>query len=268
MQELVARGRVLFKSAPKRFQIYKLVDGRKSTPEIAYKAGCAITNTQNDLKLLRDAELARVKKSPQGKIVKKEKFAVYEKTPLANIIPFTYFLNPIKAQKDLARDEDAKGHFTSSKEKIVKGLQIPSEGQLISIFKMGESQIYEFKQAGVEVKKITKGIAAFANTKQGGLIFYGVEDDGAIIGSDQTRDKFSAAIQQSVKDSLTPSLVVKVIEKDILGHVIQLIYIPPRLKKTVYQYLPDERYYIRKDTIICSLRPDELKLLHSGKSIV
>lgn len=145
-------------------------------------------------------------------------------------------------------------------------LHIPSGNEVLDICRAGEDQIHEFKAAGTEIQKLTKEIAAFANTKLGGLIFYGVEDDGIITGSDKRKQEFDQSLQNSVRNTISPSLTIDIEERDILGYQIIIIRIPAWSKKDVYHY--DGRVYIRRGTNAFMAKPEDSKKLHSGKSIV
>lgn len=60
-------------------------------------------------------------------------------------------------------------------------LSIPSSMGILDICRHGESQLFEFKDPRVDIAKISKEIAAFLHTKNGGILFYGIEDDGSIV---------------------------------------------------------------------------------------
>ena len=118
----------------------------------------------------------------------------------------------------------------------------------------------------MDVKKITKKIGGFLNTKQGGLLFYGVEDDGTIVGSDMKRQKFDNRIQNSIKNTISPAATVKIKSVKTLGHEIIVLSIPAWNRKDVYQY--DGRTLIRKGTNDFVASPDEVRKLHQGKYVV
>ncbi len=90
-----------------------------------------------------------------------------------------------------------------------KPLPVPTENEVLDICKRGEDEIYEFKGPGAETRDLTKEIAAFLHTKQGGIILYGVEDDGAIAGSDLPKQKLDQAIQNSVRNTTKPAANVQ-----------------------------------------------------------
>jgi len=138
----------------------------------------------------------------------------------------------------------------------------------LDICKDGENQIYEFKDPRVEIAKITKEIAAFLNTKNGGLLFYGIDDDGSIVGSDLRRQDFDQSLQNSVRNTISPQPNIKIEEKEVMGHKILVVVIPPWDRKNIYQYRKDRRNYIRKGTNVFVLTPNELTKLGKGKFVV
>jgi len=262
LQELISRGRILFSGAPKRLEVFKLVNGRRNAKEIAKKAGKPLVPTLNDLQKMRNMGLIRAKHDVEGKPIKKDNSIVYEKVPLLQHISIIYFSDYTKVQKH----RKDSGLRKISRNKQIKSISIPSENEILDICKNGEDQLYEFKSVGTEVRKLVKEICAFANTKLGGLIFYGVEDDGTIVGTDKKKQQFDQPLQNCIKDNISPSLVVDLSQKDVLGHTILIIRIPSWNRKDVYHY--EGRVYIRKGTNVFVAKPEESKKLHAGKYII
>ncbi len=96
----------------------------------------------------------------------------------------------------------------------------------------------------------------------GGLIFYGIDDDGVIIGSDKNRQEMDQSLQNSINNCISPPPTVSIKNKDILGKRIIIIVVPPWNRKDVYQY--EGRVLIRKGTNVLTASPDESKKLHRG----
>jgi hypothetical protein len=262
LQEIIARGRFIFAGAPKRFEVFKQVNGHKSAKEIAKKVGKSLSTTLKDLQKIRDVGLIAVKKDPLGKLLKKENSLVYEKIPLVKQIPISYFKNPIKSQKKIKSGSITKYEGKRSMSTIAP----PSETEILEICREGETQIYEFKAAGTDITKLTKEVAAMINTKMGGVLFYGVEDDGTIDGTDKTSQELDQRLQNSLKNNIAPSPVIKIIQKDVLGQKIQLIIVPPWNKKDVYHF--KGKVLIRKGTNVFGVTPEESKKLHHGKHVI
>lgn len=262
LQELIARGRLLFSKAPKRFTVFKLVNGKISAKGIAKKTGKSLSATLQDLQKMRDLGLVVFKKGENGKIIKKEESIVYEKVPVLKHLSSSYFKDPTKLPT-VDKKESYKGRF---KVKTFKGIAIPREKEILSICNTGEDQLFEFKSAGTEMSTLSKEICAFANTRMGGLIFYGVEDDGAIDNADMTKQTFDQSLQNSVRNTISPSISIKIIEKDVLGYKIFLIYTPPWNRKQVYQF--NGRIYIRHGTNVFIAKPEELKKLYDGEYVI
>ena len=59
LQELISRGRFIFSNAPKRLEVFKLINGKRSTKEIAIKLGRSLPSTLNDIRKLKDMGLVQ-----------------------------------------------------------------------------------------------------------------------------------------------------------------------------------------------------------------
>jgi hypothetical protein len=59
---------------------------------------------------------------------------------------------------------------------------------------------------------------------------------------------------------------VRVVEKEVIGHKILVIGIPPWNRKNVYHY--DGRVCIRKGTNAFYATPEESRSLHSGTVVI
>jgi hypothetical protein len=263
IQELVSRARILFSDAPKRLEVFKLVNGKRSAKEIARELDRSEIAVLNDLLKMRDLELISPRMDKNGKAIKKGKSIVYDKVPLVRHIPISYFADYTKIAKETVKAKELSGRV---KIRSIPSLHMPSETEILDICRNGEDQIHEFKAAGTDVQKLTKEIAAFANTKFGGLIFYGVEDDGTIAGTDKRRQELDQPLQNSIRNSISPSLVVDIAEKDILGHKVILILVPAWNRKDVYHY--EGRVYIRLGTNAFIAKPEQSKRLHNGVPII
>jgi predicted HTH transcriptional regulator len=261
LQELISRGRFVFAGAPERLGLYKLIDGRKTAADLAKLTKRHINNVNRDLRKLADIGVLEEKKK-DGVTVKKGRYTLYEKTPLARTVPISYFSGPVRLQRrETARVATAKGG-----QKRLQTLAVPTDTAILDICKEGEDQIYEFKAAGTEIRKITKEIAAMLHTRQGGLIFYGVDDDGTIQGSDVRRQKFDQPLQNSVKNSISPAAVVSLKSVLVMGTEVIVIVVPPWNRRDVYQF--DEKVFIRKGTNVFGTKPEELRKLHRGEHVV
>lgn len=260
LQELVSRARLLLLSAPKRAQIFQLVNGRHSTKDIAVKTRRPLSAVLHDLQKMKAMEVVVPRRDSAQKNVVKDGFAVYEKNALLKHLPSGYFTAPEKVQaqkKTIASKTRKRGSQTL--------LKIPNEKEIIDICTAGEDQLYEFKQAGVEVTKLAKEICALANTRQGGFIFYGVDDGGKVLGTDKTRQAFDPALQNSIKHNITPSVSIRLSEKEVLGVKILVIAVPPRDADEVYYY--NNVVYIRKGTVAIPASPSEVRKMHKGEYV-
>lgn len=262
LQELIVRGRMIFDGASRRLEVFELVKGR-STKEIARKSGRSLSAVDQDIEKLRDIELIVEKRDHEGKVIKKDGSIVYEKNPVIRHLPISYF-------SDVANTSKLVKRTVKSQAKIPKPaiIHVPSENEILDICKQGEDQLHEFKAPGVGADKIAKEIAGFLHTKGGGIILYGVDDDGSIIGAGIRRQDLDQKIQNSVRNTISPPPSIEIKEQKVIGSAVLLIVVPPWDRKTIYQNTMDGRYYIRRGTNIFALKPDEIKKLSQGVFVV
>src|SRR5947199_3048615 len=161
LQELITRGRMILAGAEKRLQAFELVNGGRSTKEIAKKMGRDLRSLDRDLGMIRDMELIQEKKDTNGKAIRKDGHTVYEKSPLIKHVPISYF-GPVANTSKLVKTKP-KGHTAISR---TTSIHIPSENEILDICNEGEGQLYEFKAPGVSADKITKEISGFLHTKR------------------------------------------------------------------------------------------------------
>lgn len=266
LQELIFRGRFAMADAPERLAVFDLVNGKRNTQDIAKVTKRHVNNIRRDLTILADIGLIQPR-NENGKTVKVDGFPIYEKIPLARAIPLRYFQSPARLPK--AAQDDLKisnGKNNSSSKRKPRPLSVPTEQEILDIAKNGENQLYEFKGQGTDARKITREIAAMLNTSQGGIVFYGIDDDGNIEGSDVTVQKLDQPLQNSIKNSISPAIVVRIHSVTVMGSTVIVIVAPPWNKKDVYQF--DEKILIRKGTNVFAARPEEVKQLHAHKPVI
>lgn len=263
LQELIARGRFLLSESPKRLQVFTQINGKNSTKDIKNKFGRSLSSVNNDCEKLRSFELIQEKKDSQGKPIKKEHSTVFEKVPLIKHVPLLYF-QPVANTTPLVKKSTSKKGIS----KKMSPMHIPTENEILEICKNGEDQLYEFKQPGVTTEKISREIAALLNTKNGGIVMYGISDDGIVIGSNISRQKMDERIQNSVYNTISPSPKIIVKDKDVMGSKVILIIVQPWDRQNLYQYTKDRMYLIRKGTNVFALKPDEMKKLAKGEYVI
>lgn len=265
LQELITRGRFIFSKAPERLTVFGLVNGKRNTAQIAGSAQRHVNNIRRDLQRLHDAGLIQPKVDKEGKALRVHDFPVYEKVPLARAVPAAYFkgstrlFSPSRAQ----RPKGGTGQTTVPRKP--KPLHVPKESEILDICRHGEDQIYEFKGQGTDVKKLTREIAAMLNARQGGMIFYGVDDAGTIQGTDISRQKLDQPLQNSLKDTVSPAATIKLHSVSVIGHEILVIIVSPWNKRDVYHY--DGRVLLRKGTNVFVAKPEESRRLHRGEYV-
>ncbi|HKO18406.1 MAG TPA: ATP-binding protein [Acidobacteriaceae bacterium] len=257
LQELITRGRFIMSDAPSRLQVFEAVDGRRNVKDIATLTKRHVNNVRRDLVMLADAGLIQ----PKGEATQ---LPIYEKVPLARTIPTRYF-EPVGKRPATARVERDGAAKPRRRSRGPNELSLPTEAEILEIAKNGEDQLHEFKAPGTEASKLTKEIAAMLNTLRGGIIFYGVEDDGTILGTDVSRQKLDQPLQNSVK-GITPAASIRLSAVKVLGTEILVVITPPWNRRDVYQF--QEKCYIRKGTNVFALKPEELKSLYAGQPVI
>ena len=263
LQELISRGRFIFYKARGRLDIYILVNGRYSAKEIAKKTKRSINNVLKDLKKIADMELIVPKIDRNGDLIRKNNSIVYVKNPLAQNIPISYFKDTVSGQKKIVIKKK-----TLRKIKFrVQSLKFPSENEILDICRNGEDQFYEFKRASTGTQTISREIQAFAVTKKGGFVLYGVEDDGKITGTDVYKQSFDQRIQNSIRATTNPILCVEIKSIKVAGTEILAVRVPPWNRRDVYQF-HDNRTYIRKGANAFPAKSDELRKLHNGEYVI
>jgi predicted HTH transcriptional regulator len=256
LQELITRGKFVMSEAPSRLQVFEAVDGRRNVKDIASMTGRHENNVRRDLSVLVDAGLIQIKGEPS-------RLPIFEKVPLARTIPLRYFQPIAKRPEPAVITEEAKA---KRKARGKTELAVPTESELLEIAKDGEDQLHEFKAPGVDVSKLTKEIAAMLNTSQGGMILYGIDDDGTIIGTDLTKQKLDQPLHNSVKNTVTPAPVFRLESVKVFGTEVLVIIVPPWNRRDVYQF--QEKFYVRKGTNVFAARTEEVKTLFSGQYII
>jgi hypothetical protein len=263
LQELITRGRFIFAGAAERLALYELVDGRQNTAQLAKRTRRHVNNVRRDLNKMRDAGLVQPKVDKNGSEVESSGFPVYEKVPLARTIP-AYYFRGVPASKHRVSDErTATARRSPSRP---KALPVPTEQEILDICKNGEDQMYEFKAAGTDARKLAREVCAMLNTKSGGIVFYGVDDDGTITGTDVPRQKLDQPLQNSIKNSISPAATVMLKAVSVMGTEVLVIVVPPWNRRDVYQF--DERVLIRKSANVFGARPEELKRLHQHIPVI
>lgn len=147
-------------------------------------------------------------------------------------------------------------------------LSVSSAQELRALCAAGEDQLHEFKEAGVEFKKLSREIAAMLNTRQGGMILYGVADDGSIRGvrPDLRKQDFDQSLQNSIANTIKPAATVNLDSIDVDDKRVFVIIVPPWNRRDVYQH--DGRVLLRKGTNVFPADPEEIRTLHAQRHVV
>ncbi|MEA3367050.1 MAG: ATP-binding protein, partial [Planctomycetota bacterium] len=234
--------------------------------EIADKTGRHVNSVRRDLNILRDAELTQQATNSAGKAIEKDGFPVYEKSPLARTISMKYFEASAKRPRDYKTSKGAGRARAGSKRRKARPIAVPDEKELLNICERGESQIYEFKGQGTNVKKVVKEIAGMLNTIAGGVTIYGVDDDGNVQGAGVSRQKFDQPLQNSLKHNISPAATVALHSVSVLGSEVLVVVVPPWNCRDVYRF--DDRVYLRKGTNTFRAESEECQKLYEGEPVI
>jgi len=254
-----------FDNKPSRREVFRLVNGRRTAREISVETGRPENSIRNDLRALRNLELIEEAKNKDGSLKRIGKCQVYSKTNLAKEIKLSNY----RSSKTLAavKEMPGKGREKPKKRKKVANiLEIPSAEKIRMICSAGEDQIYEFKESSEELKKIVKDICAFANTKKGGLVFYGVADNGEIKGVKESRQRFEERLRPSVNNLIAPAMIVKILQVRMSDKEVLIIRVSPWGRTEVFHY--NGRVYIRDGPISRPTEPEESRKLHRGEYVI
>jgi hypothetical protein len=220
-----------------------------------------VTNTLRDLQALRDVGLVELRRDNTGKALREDGSFVYQKAAVARQIPMSYFQGPARLPK-----KPSVGASRRAKPLLKeKPLSLPTEQGVLDICRRGEDQAYEFKAPGVDASKLAKEVAAFLNTRSGGMIFYGIDDSGRILGTDVSRQRLDQPLQNAVRNSISPATHVHLRSLTVMGTEILIVMVPPWNRKEVYFY--EGRAYVRKGTNAFPARPEEIKRLYKGEYV-
>jgi Putative DNA-binding domain len=265
LQELITRGRFLMSDAPARLAVFEAVDGRRSAAEIASFLNRKVTNVYRDLATLRDAGLVQNKFDDGGDSRSPER-SVYEKVPLARTIASRYFKKAVGKRPSSGRIASPSDRGGKRANKTLTGLAAPDESEILAIARNGEDQLHEFKAQGTDIAKISREIGAMANTSSGGLVLYGIDDEGNIEGTDITRQRFDQPLQNSVKNLISPAITITLDSVRVIGSEVLVIGVPPWNGQHVYQW--NEKILIRKGTNAFGAKPEEVRQMHRGVPVI
>jgi len=263
LQELITRGRFIFRGAEARLTVFTLVDGRRSAKAIAKRVRRSHSSVLHDLKKLVDVGLIDSKLDKDGKRTRIDDSTVYQKVPLIRHVPISYFRDTTTAARQLAKASRARPPSKGGTK--ARPLRMPTTQEALDIFKQGEDEEYEFKGPGTDVRTVTKEVAAFLHSRTGGIIFYGVRDDGTIAGTDLRRADLDQRLHNSLRNTVRPAASIRVRSVDALGTEVLAVVVPPWNRRDVYYY--EKRVYVRKGTNVFEATPEEIRKLHDGRHL-
>jgi hypothetical protein len=85
-------------------------------------------------------------------------------------------------------------------------------------------------------------------------------------GSGESGEELDQPLQNSLRNTIAPALLIDLQEKDVPVYKILAIRIPLWNKKDVYQY--EGRVYLRQGINVFIAKPEQTKKLHAGIPLV
>ena len=150
----------------------------------------------------------------------------------------------------------------------INNLFVPDNNSLEYIAsKRAENNIYEFKGSLTNMENICREISAFSHCKFGGIIFYGIEDNGAISnGINGDKNDFDNRLRNAIKGLIAPTPDVQIIERNPKNKRIFAIVVAHWNKKAVYKFKGNS-ILIRRGGNVFDANDEEIKSLESGKFV-
>lgn len=262
LQELISRARFVMSGAPQRLGLFRHINGRRNTSQLARLTQRHKNNIRRDLTRLEEVGLIQKRIDAAGSPIIEAGQPLYEKVALARSVPLRYFTEPTAVPK-APETKAARGRLNRERRRVPA---CPSEVDILAICRAGEDQTYEFKGAGTDVGKIAREAAAMANTTFGGVILYGVDDDGVIEGAAVRLQKLDQPLQNSLRTRISPALTVELRQVVVTGSLVIVVLVPFWPGNCVYHF--DERVLIRKGTNAFGAKPEESARLHRGNAVL
>jgi len=124
--------------------------------------------------------------------------------------------------------------------------------EVLNLINQGESETLEFKLRLPDTLLLAKQISAFANT-QGGVLIFGVGDDGKIAGIDNL--KLTYQVLEQAEKRITPAIKLKPDTISLNGKKVVIVKIE---KGNLSPYFAGKQAFQRKNMDIIPLTGDNL----------
>ena len=136
------------------------------------------------------------------------------------------------------------------------------------MIRSGESETLEFKsRPNEDPRKYLKTMVAFSNTR-GGVIIFGVNDDGDVIGLEGDANKVRDQIIDTVITNISPIITPGIYNYTIDGKDLVIVEINPLLNSLAYLRAegPEKGMYVRIGASTRAVAPEEIKSLRLERS--
>jgi predicted HTH transcriptional regulator len=242
----------------RRKEIFALVNGKLTGVEIAQKLKIASTNCLNELALLRDFGLIRIK-GYKGKSI------LYEKDPFIKQLKLEkYFEKKQVVLREKLYKTPTKSNLSGKKKGVRKKLyQLKTEKDVLEARRKDENQFLDFKREIIDTDKLKKEIVAFANTKNGGNIVFGIDEDKNIIGMQKDFEECDETVRQICRDGIEPPILVEFNSIIVENKKIYVLFIPPKPFNKAYM-VKGGKFYIRNGTVMQEPTSEQIGKLYRG----
>ena len=131
--------------------------------------------------------------------------------------------------------------------------------QLKALAKRGESENLEFKTSTASIVSGMQTVCAFLNSEHGGVVIFGVKDDGKIVGQEVT-DKTSKEIAAEL-NKIEPRAKIDVKHVSVADNRQAIILVANAGEKAPYTY--DGRSFMRNQSTTMRMPKEEYIYLHN-----
>lgn len=135
---------------------------------------------------------------------------------------------------------------------------VSPELEIETLIAQGEGQHIEFKsELNEDKKRLLNTVSAFANT-DGGIIFFGVDNNGGVRGVSDDVSKVRDSVMRSIHDNIVPMPRIDQQIVEIGGVSIIVVRVEPTTTHACGVNRADPRYYVRRDATNFPAQPEEI----------
>ena len=145
-------------------------------------------------------------------------------------------------------------------------MQFYTDAELVALYHTRESELVERKRSGADRRAIRRNVCAFANDLPGagrpGVVFIGLEDDGACAGIDVSDDLLTDLAQIHTDGSTQPIPMMRVERQTIDGCEVAVVQVAPSTAAPVYY---SKRVWVKVGPTVQEASEQEVQRLHERR---